>query len=818
MAKQEKVIQLDDDFDLLADLVNLPESARKKPKEEKPKNKILAKLESLPIFKKLKRFYERSIKRNIKRFPWIFRGILAILAFIVFVIIIAIVSSIYTPKDDYTPNIEAIAPPQFRIQTGGDLITDAENLEEWIAKANFLYATGSREEAMDLFGRISNYSEGLSNYNLGVAQMTDGSLEDALVSFQKAIDIGEDRVMSALNAAVCALLLDRVEQFDYYVNLAEAYLPYAGNLPLYSHLYALTQFYRGNYIEALSPLVHSSADFYVENENYLKASLFAYFGDDAKAVEALLQNSNDPDNWVNIALLYARIGEYDSADEYLSQSLARTGANFADEIALELIRIKRARWASVAQIISKYAKDQENIDNNPYPIKISLREKFFDVNIAQRRFWRDFEQGKLNSYKIIFYFAPYQVFDAREAFEIISEGGLRINTDNVKEAKETLLRGQTISRVNRNIARGIKEALAGNIRLANDILKEAVKSYPNHAILHYNLGLNHAQLSDFDSAYTHFLRAFHLNPKDVLSGIFALICAQATHRDIERLNADVGREITEFNGDIYERRFVLNLLNFARDGIVNTTDLAESKPSIAMYAALDYAQSVVVKDQEKMIQNAQTLVDLYPRDPISNLLHILAVNFNDDPKLLSLKMQHFYQSKNISKEQIYYGPAIAREMYISIAHIVGTLHYVRDDLEFKMISEQNDVRGIASALALCYLYLQEFEKSYTLYSSLIDDFKQNDSESLFLGAVAAVGAGHTENAAVLLQLSKTESPTNYEARIGAGILYQQEKNFHAAAIQFSQLGIYNRESDYFDFVINTNDILGQSRDEGNGAQ
>ncbi|PKT82386.1 hypothetical protein BCM33_06470 [Helicobacter winghamensis] len=116
-------------------------------------------------------------------------------------------------------------------------------------------------------------------------------------------------------------------------------------------------------------------------------------------------------------------------------------------------------------------------------------------------------------------------------------------------------------------------------------------------------------------------------------------------------------------------------------------------------------------------------------------------------------------------------------------------------------------RGVIQALALTYLYLQEFEKAFTLYNSLIDDFKEQDTQTLFLAGVAAVGAGHLENATALLQLAKLEAPTHYETRIANAIIYLQERNFNAASMQFGMLGDSKILSKYFDFKIDTQQLL-----------
>ena len=90
---------------------------------------------------------------------------------------------------------------------------------------------------------------------------------------------------------------------------------------------------------------------------------------------------------------------------------------------------------------------------------------------------------------------------------------------------------------------------------------------------------------------------------------------------------------------------------------------------------------------------------------------------------------------------------------------------------------------------------------------MIDDFKEQDTQTLFLAGVAAVGAGHLENAAVLLQLAKLEAPTHYETRIANAIIYLQEKNYTAAGTQFALIGNSNVVSKYFDFKIDSSQLL-----------
>ncbi|PZT48713.1 hypothetical protein B6S12_02400 [Helicobacter valdiviensis] len=781
---QEQVIRLDDSFDILEDVL------KKDPKPPKPKSFIDKLLDFIQTYKKLTIF-------------------LALLLGVLIVALIFVLALVF--KEEVKPQEEKmVEPPALKIQKGADIINNARDLEELIKKANFLYTSGNKVEALDLYGKISNYSEGLSNYNLGVAQMNEKSYKEALGSFQKAIDLGEDRVISALNAAVCSLMLGYEGRFGYYTDLAQSYLPSSGDLALYSYLYALTHYYKGNYLEAISPLLHPNSEYYQKESDELLAMIFSYLQNDTLALERLSKYPEEVKNWFNMGILYARIGEYQQAQKYLLQAIEAEGESFQKNLALELVMLKDSQFESAGKILDKYAQNKEEIDANPYPIMLTLQDKFFDVNIAQNRFWNSFKGQKLNAYKLLYYFAPYKVFDAKEAFNVIQEGGLNIHIENLQEAKDILLRGQTISRVNKNIADAILQTLNGNIREANKLLTEALKRYPNHSILHYDLGLNYAQMGDFNKAYEHFLRSFHLNPKDLQAGIFALMSAQLTFRDYQRLDLEVSQEIAEMGGSKEEQQFILTLLNFVRDGVPNITDWLDiQKSNLSIYHALDYVLSVSLKDKQRLIKASSSLRANLPRDPIANLLELLAINFEDNPKELSLKLQSFYRDSKINKDPIYYGASVVREMYIQIAHIAGTLHYVEEDLDKKMISEQKDVRGVIQALALTYIYLQEFEKAFTLYNSLLDDFKEEDTQTYFLAAIAAVGAGHIQNASTLLQLSKLEAPTNYETRIAIGILYQQEKNFKAAATQFRTIGDGVVSSEYFDFKIDSSGLLNQ---------
>ena len=131
------------------------------------------------------------------------------------------------------------------------------------------------------------------------------------------------------------------------------------------------------------------------------------------------------------------------------------------------------------------------------------------------------------------------------------------------------------------------------------------------------------------------------------------------------------------------------------------------------------------------------------------------------------------------------------------------LYYVRDILERQLQNENDDVTGIMQALGYVDIYTGNYEEAYAIYNELIDTYKQKDTNTLFLAAVASIGAKHNANAIALLELAKLTDPNNFESRLALGLLYMEVKNIEAAGIQFAKIGDSNFISKYFTFKILT---------------
>ena len=143
--ENDNVIQLDANFNILDDIL------KKEPEAPKPESKIGKLQEYLTQHKKIAVLLA------------ILFGIL-ILAFI-FLVGLLLTREAKMPQEETA----AIIPPkEFIINKSEELIANAENLEALLKKANFLYTNGNKQEALELYGKISSYSEVLSNYNLGL--------------------------------------------------------------------------------------------------------------------------------------------------------------------------------------------------------------------------------------------------------------------------------------------------------------------------------------------------------------------------------------------------------------------------------------------------------------------------------------------------------------------------------------------------------------------------------------------------------------------------------------------------------------------------
>lgn len=709
-------------------------------------------------------------------------------------------------KNDYTPNVDE------RQLVSKNLINPAPSgeLSEMIQKANILYNNGRVEDALEIFDKLALYSQSLANYNLGVIKISEGQYKQAEEIFQKAINGGDDVAISALNAAYVAYKQNNLKDFSHYLNLANSQLYNSANTPFYSYLYGVVSYYKKDYFESLSPLLNPNSSDYQKQNDRLASKVFLMFNDDYNALEYLKKSAKEED-YLALGMLYARNGDYNQAKNSINEFLRTHPNNPEATNALELVELKLRNYDESAKLLEMFSK--EKAPKMPFKIITGLNEDLFDINIAQQNFWnRKFEHRQSLQYKILFYYAPYKVFDSKEVFQILSEGDFELGAGRIDESQDSYMRSQTISKINRDIANGLKEVYVGDLRKALKIFLENVKTYSQHSVLYYDIGLIYAQLGDFEKAYSYFSRAYHLNNKDILAGIFAMMSGQLVYQDTSRIASSIGLDFLNatFRSD-RERMFMTELFEYARGGAPTLINVeGEVQNDKSLYYAYASIGAMANADRAKIIFYFDKLREMQPQDLATNILYEVAKNFGKNLKEVSLQFSKTFRKGSFSNlHALYYGGALVRELYIYLAFVTGNLPYVIDQLQEKLISEEASPNGTMQALGLAYIYNKNFEKAFATYNSLIDGLKEDDVRTKFLGAVSAIGAGHYNNAVVLLQISKLDSIASLESRYALGLLYQQTGNIKSAMNLFN--GIANRGfvSEFFDFKIDTSELLEQ---------
>ncbi|MCF6200854.1 MAG: tetratricopeptide repeat protein [Hydrogenimonas sp.] len=674
-------------------------------------------------------------------------------------------------------------------------------LEKMIKKANILYAKGDKKEALKLFEQIATYSAAISNYNLGVAQMKQGLYEEAIASFKKAIESGENRTISALNAAVCALHLKDEKRFDYYLQLAEVYLPESFNSPLYSYLYAAVNFYRGNYFEILSAVNHPVSSAYKKELDRIGAISYTTFDRPIKAVE-LLERSTTPRDYLFLGQLYARTGEYELATQYLKKAIDEALYPYKSRKALALVDIKNQRPQSAAKLLKELKRDFKGKGLDLYPIKTSLHPSVYDIDAAQKRFSAESLTAPPTAYRLIFEFAPFKVFNANQTINYIKKGNASIYVDEESEASKYLSRSSKISGVNLLISKAIKAAIENRLQKANSLLLEALKSYPNHSILHYNLALTYAQMGNFTKANRHFLRSYHLDSSNYLSAIFALMCETFTGKEVPQVEKFIQEDLKQIDNPDTKQKFYQSLLYFYQGNSAGASKwLQTPHDNRPIYLLFDTIIAANMGMWEEAKSKVKKLRDVMPKDVLANLIY-LEITYKDlGIKSFSAKAARYLKKRRLNLDAVYYGSAFTRENYIALRFITGTLYRFKVNSKERLLEEQEDPAGIVEALALSNIYLREFEEAYVLFNQLVDKYKHQDSRTLFLAAVASIGADHPANASALLELAKLSDPNNLESRYALALLYMEQGNYDAAVIQLSKIPNGTFKSNYFDFKI-----------------
>ncbi|EAJ3632316.1 tetratricopeptide repeat protein [Campylobacter coli] len=677
---------------------------------------------------------------------------------------------------------------------------DMTRVDGMIQKANALYLKGEVEQALKVYEQIAVYNESLSNYNLGVSQMNEGKFDEAFDSFKKAIANGENQSVAAINAAVCALKLNDKEKFKYYIDLAQVYLPKEGKSKLYDYYLALINYYKGYYPEALQMLQRVNSEPYTDVAKYLSAKIYAKMDFDAKSVQQLnTQGSFEPS--LSLGLLYARMGEYDKAKIALNTAM-KIERDFNQSLsALTLVDIKTGDFQDMLlRLQDTYRNDEDKYKIlDRYKIKVRLNKELFNIAIAQRNFSNDILKKQKDQFDLLFYFAPYQVFDSKQASLYIKKANITNFVDDSSDGQSYLARSQALSSTNVKISNIINDALNQKLRLANKEFQALLEDYPEHSILQYNLALTYAQMQNYELAYKHFSSSYHLNPKNYLAGAFAMFCGKLSDNDTTKLYHEILDNIAaDSNFKANMQKNMLFLANGDYISMLPYLDENGQKTPLNLIFETIIAKNNNLNNQVD-VRIAKLRSEL-PQDIVANILYFNSLNSNLNIKEYAQNAQIHFKNLQVDYRSVFGGSNIARELYVNLMHIAGLLNLERQ--KFKTLINTSKVKdeGMIQTLAYLDIFAQQYEESYALYNTLIDEYGAKDSRTLFLASVAAVGANNPNSAIALLQLSKFTDKNNKESKVALGLLYQEVGNYEAAMTQYRTLP-NDFKSEFFTFDI-----------------
>ncbi len=686
-------------------------------------------------------------------------------------------------------------------------------VEELVKKANLLYSEGAKNEALKIYGRIATYNASLSYYNLGVARAKKGQFQEAIEAFDKAIQNHEHITPSAINAAVCSKELNDTASEKAYLDLAYQHLPNELDSPLYSYYYSLIQFYRGNYFETFSPLKHRSSNYFPEEQNMMESRvnlLFENYVGSASALERTIDNSDVG----NLGLIYANMGELKQARDSIARALELR--KFEDDnpdlmklkYADSLIALKDGAVGETGRLLGNLWSKYKDKLNNSYAVLPSIQESVFDVQKAQRQFQKELQFSKPVNYQLLFYFAPYKIFDAKQSINMIRKGSANISVGDNDEATGYLIEGAKSSDVNKNIVLAVREILNRRLRIGNKILKEVELNNPKHAVLHYNLGLSYAQLGDFKNSHEHFKKSFHLNSRDYLSGVFAIMTGDLIGEDNEKLG-EVLRENLTVEPESKDKSLYEAILHFHNNSYGGMQDWFNELDSTDKTDIFNLGFSYIItnilekngKNADENKKIARMIVSKLPNELLPHMLFLYSNYGNGDVKKFSKETISYFQSRSVPIYDFYYGARIAQEMWIKFALLTGSLQDLENRLKRHYMTEKNNREGVIQALAYTYFMNQKFEDAYQLYNKLIDDFGVKDSRTMFLAGTSAIASKHYANAVALFELARLSNRMNLETRYALGLLYLEAKNFEAGSVLFKKFDNELFYSDFFDFNV-----------------
>ncbi|BEG57648.1 Anaphase-promoting protein [Helicobacter sp. NHP21005] len=693
-------------------------------------------------------------------------------------------------------------------------LSNEEEVNALIQKADILYAQGQTDEALQIFGDISHTSSSIANHNLGVIKLRKHDYIGALKAFDNALVAKSDMSVNAIDAMAAAFYLNNFDLYTRYLKVAEANIQELEKQPIYSYVYALTLYYGGHYFETLSALSNPNSNLFNADRQHLAAKMYLLFGDENNAIRHLSAAATPKDDKA-LGLLYARMGDYQQAIDHLQSYSGRYPEDKDTLVALELIALKMGDFDGVHNILSVLLhgihknKHQERILADTYPIKPTPNKYFFDINTIRKGFWKtNFRDGiGIPIDRMLFYYAPYKLVEIKDALGSIQEGVFFVDSSESQDlmgAINLLERGKKGSLADQYMLAGLKYLSQAHLRLALKEFTLSLQANPNSSVAHYNTGLVYAQLENFHKASFHFNKAYRLNPHNVLAGIFGVIATRLDYRNpsvlLKQLTSNF--QTLRFNNST-KRAFLNSFISYLNGATNDDLDwIQKAKTPLSIYYALGVAYANRAQNKQKLVENFAALKKMHPHNMLTAVFYEIMLRYHADIRQM-LGAYALLTNKKTNLEELLHGPLLARKMYIYMGFITGLLNHEEEEINTRLSASQNQEMStdLLRMLALIHIFQKQYEKSVGIYNFLIDKIGDHEMEVYELASVAYIAMGRFDSAALLLEIGKTMDPDNYDVRYGLGLLYQQAGNLEASLNNFGAIKTRKFQSSYFDFSL-----------------
>lgn len=583
------------------------------------------------------------------------------------------------------------------------------------------------------------------DFNKGVSLLEKKEYEKAIDIFKQTAQVL--RIPSFLNLGIAYYKLNSFNNAKIYLNQIYSVkeLMYNDTYSFMSsayYLYKITN--EDQYLVDLIAAAKNNQSL-SDNEKRMLADTYVILKEYKNALEILETINKGVD--FKKALLYLKLNDFNKSEAFLERAYKDT---------LEQDKIDTILWFMIYRDLksNSLSKLQEHLNilderrlsfkvNQELPITIAFNETKYSSSQ-----YLDFVTNYSVNRQIdmAFYFAPFVFSDNQEIVYDSSKGFIF----NSKQSLQSL---ESMMKYNSEFISIIKEDPIVRVKKLKDLAKHKnAKSY-----VYYNLGLSLAQIYDFQSAHTNFLKAYKLNPGNKLYAAMTLISAKRIHKEVKD-RSYIEKNISTSHG-LYNYFGQTLYSLFISDKIRITQEAQGYKDSI-LYSAVEVLNKVKNKQP---LDGKEELFTTYYKDPLVYLMQkvikqpkesqfayiarlqdtlpiTLNNNFLDGALIITefymdtLKALAFFDKANFNIDN-YYSPSYLRTKAVELIHennsaaAIALLEYLQNRYELK---DKYTLYLVVAA----YLQLKEYNEA-SLQISLIKALI-NDSDANFLNGVQLI--------------------------------------------------------------------------------